>query len=337
VKAISFSLFGIENLRAEERPSPPLGARDVRLKMKAVSLNYRDLLMVRGAYDPRQLLPLVPCSDGVGEVIELGAEVTSLRAGDRVAPLFAQRWLSGEPTKKKIGSTLGGPLAGVLAEEVVAPAESVVRVPAHMSDEEAATLPCAALTAWSALVAQGGLEPGRTVLVEGTGGVSIFALQIARLAGARVIVTSHSDDKLERAKALGAFHGINYAKTPAWGREAKAVAGDRGIDHVVEVGGGKTIVEALKAVRPGGTISVIGVLSGVAAEIPLTSILMNNVRLQGVFVGHGESFARMNEAFAEAKLRPVVDRVFGFDEARQAFEFMASGSHFGKIVVRVAS
>jgi NADPH:quinone reductase-like Zn-dependent oxidoreductase len=335
MRAVTFAAFGLENLRVEEQPSPSVGARDVKLRMKAVSLNYRDLLMVRGAYNARQPLPLTPCSDGVGEVVEMGAEVRGIALGDRVSPIFAERWIGGEPTQDKIRSTLGGPLRGTLAEELVVPYESVVRAPLHMTDEEVATLPCAAVTAWSALVTHGQIAPGETVLVEGTGGVSMFALQIARLAGARVMVTSSSDEKLERARALGAFAGINYAKTPGWGREAKKLTGDRGVDHVIEVGGTKTIGEALKAVRPGGSIYVIGMLSGIAAEVQLTSLLMQNVRMQGIFVGSGETFARMNAALELGAVRPIVDRIFPMSDARAAFEHLASGAHFGKVVIQL--
>lgn len=328
--------FGLENLVLRELPDSACGPRDVRIRMKAASLNYRDLLMAKGLYNPRQPLPLVPLSDGVGEVVEKGAEVRGIELGDRVCPIFAAGWLAGGVTKEKLATTRGGPLPGVLAESVVVSGESVVRAPSHLSDAEASTLPCAMLTAWSALVVQGGVTAGDTVLLEGTGGVSICALQIAKMLGARAIVTSSSDAKLERAKSLGADHVINYAKTPGWGREAKKLTGDRGVDHVVEVGGAGTIGEALKAVRPGGTISIIGVLSGGDSTMNLLPVLMQNIRLQGVFVGHKESFEQMNRALELSKARPVVDREIPFEEARSAFELMASGGHFGKIVMSIA-
>jgi NADPH:quinone reductase-like Zn-dependent oxidoreductase len=280
-------------------------------------------------------LPLVPLSDGVGEIVERGSDVRDLEVGDRVCPIFAAGWLAGDVTKEKLATTRGGPLPGVLAESVLVPAETVVKPPAYLSDEEAATLPCAMLTAWSALVLQGGVTAGDTVLVEGTGGVSISALQIAKMIGARVVVTSSSDEKLERATALGADHGINYRTTAAWGREAKKLTGERGVDHVIEVGGAGTIGEALKAVRPGGTVSIIGVLSGGETKLSLLPVLMQNVRLQGVFVGHKEGFVAMNRAIEQHRPRPVVDRVFGFDEVRAAFEHMERGAQFGKIVVRI--
>ncbi len=333
MRAIHLPAFGVEKLELVSAAPLSLGARDVRLKINAVSLNYRDLLMVRGLYNPRQKLPLVPCSDAACTIVEVGAAVRRWKVGDRVSPLFAQRWHAGSPTRDKLSSTLGGPLDGTLRDEMVVDEDAIVRVPAHMSDEEASTLPCAALTAWSALVTQGQLAPGETVLVEGTGGVSLAALQIARLMGARVIVTSQSDAKLERAKALGAFAGINYKTTPGWGKVAKEIAGD-GVDHVVDVGGGATVAEALKAVRPGGIVSIIGVLSGTSAELSLLPVLMQNVRLQGVLVGHGESFAKMNAALEIAGIRPVVDKIFPLEDARAAFEHLASGTHFGKVVLR---
>jgi NADPH:quinone reductase-like Zn-dependent oxidoreductase len=272
-------------------------------------------------------------SDGVGEVVSVGSEVRGLSIGDRVCPLFCLGYLAGEPTKAKLATSLGGPLDGVLRERMIVPAESVVKVPAVLDDASASTLPCAALTAWNALVEQGGLVAGQTVLVQGTGGVSLFALQIAKAMGARVIVTSSSDEKLERAKALGADHAINYKKTPAWGREALKLTEDRGVDIVVEVGGAGTLGESLKAVRSGGTVAVIGILSGAASEVNVTPILMRNVRLQGVFVGHKEAMVRMVRAFESWDLKPVVDQIFMWTEARAALEHMATGAHFGKIAL----
>ena len=305
--------------------------------MRAASLNYRDLLMVTGKYNPRQPLPLVPLSDGVGLIVERGNAVTSLEVGQRVCPLFAAGYLGGDVSREKLSTTRGGPLPGVLTEEMVVPAESVARVPSHLSDREAATLPCAALTAWSALVTQGRLAAGETVLLEGTGGVSIFGLQIAKLFGARTIVTSSSPEKLERARALGADHVIDYRAVPEWGREAKKLSGGRGVDHVLEVGGAATLGEAIKAVRPGGIIDIIGVLAGSESKLNLLPVLMQNIRLQGVFVGHKESFVAMCRAFEQAELRPVVDRVFAFDEAREAFEALGRAEHFGKIAIDIAS
>ncbi len=329
--------FGLDNLRSSERPDPAPGPGEVLLGMRSVSLNYRDLLMVRGHYNPRQPLPLIPCSDGVGEVMAVGDGVKRVAVGDRVATIFSQTWLGGPPSAEKLSGTVGGPLDGTLAERMVLSAEGVVPVPGHLTDVEAATLPCAALTAWSALVEQGSVAAGDVVVVQGTGGVSVFALQFARLLGARVIVTSSSDAKLERALELGAWKAINYKEDPAWGKTIRRLTDGVGADHVVEVGGAGTLEQSLKAVRVGGQVSVIGVLSGVASEINIIPILMQNVRLQGILVGSREGFERMNRAIAAHAMRPVVDRVFPFDDAPAAFHHMASGSHFGKIGIAISS
>lgn len=329
--------FGLENLRLSERPDPSPGPGQVLLKMRSVSLNFRDLLMVRGHYNPRQPLPLIPCSDGVGEVIAVGDGVTRVSVGDRVATIFSQTWIGGPPSAEKLSGTVGGPLDGTLAEQMVLSADGVVPVPEHLTDSEAATLPCAAVTAWSALVEQGSVVAGDVVVVQGTGGVSIFALQFAQFLGARVIVTSSSDAKLERARELGAWKTINYKEDAAWGKTVRRLTDGIGADHVVEVGGAGTLEQSLRAVRVGGQISVIGVLSGVASEINIIPILMQNVRLQGILVGSREGFERMNRAIVAHGLRPVVDRVFPFDDAPDAFHHMASASHLGKICISVSS
>jgi NADPH:quinone reductase-like Zn-dependent oxidoreductase len=328
--------FGVANLALVDRPEPRPAAGQVLLAIKAVSINYRDVLMVRGTYNPRQALPLVPLSDAAAEVLEVGPGVTRWRAGDRVLPLFAQGWLAGEATREQLATTLGGPLDGTLRERMVVHEDALVATPAHLTDEQAATLPCAALTAWSALVTRGGVRAGDVVLTLGTGGVSLFALQLARLHGATVIVTSKSDEKLARAKALGAAHGLNYGATPQWGKEARALASGVGVDHVIEVGGVGTLEQSLRAVRPGGTVSLIGVLAGYEHPVNLTPVLMQNIRIQGVMVGHRESFLAMNRALAQHRVVPVVDRVFAFTEAREALEYAASGQQVGKVCVRVA-
>lgn len=336
--------FGLDHLALVERQGRKPGPHEVRLQVRACSLNRRDLMMLEGQYNPRQPLPLIPLSDGVGVVDSVGESVTDLKPGDRVAGLFCQAWSAGEPTKERLRTTLGGPLDGMLAEEVVLPASGVARVPAHLSDEQAATLPCAALTAWSALYTLGGVKAGDTVLVLGTGGVSLFALQLAKLAGARVLVTSSSAKKLERARALGADDVIDYTADPSWGESARKLAGD-GVDHVIEVGGRGTLEQSVKATRLGGTISVIGVLddtasggsgSGFQKGLSLTPLFMGQRRLQGVFVGHRDGFLAMCAAIAQAKLEPVVDRVFPFEEARAAFELMRANGHVGKICIRVS-
>lgn len=327
--------FGLEHLTVGERSEPVAGPGQVALRMRAASLNYRDLLMVLGRYDPRQRLPLIPCSDGVGEVVSVGEGVARVKIGDRVSPIFAQRWIGGEPTRDKLRSTLGGPLDGTLAEGMALDAEGVVRVPDHLTDEEAATLPCAGVTAWNALVTYGRVTAGDTVLVLGTGGVSLFALQFGTLLGARVIVTSSSDEKLERAMALGAWKVINYAATPEWGREARAMAGGEGVDLVVEVGGAGTLAQSVAAVRFGGRISLIGNLAGAKSEINLIPLFMRQIRVQGILVGSRKDFEAMNRAIEAHGLHPPVSRIHPMEEARAAFEHMTARDHFGKIAVSI--
>lgn len=326
--------FGLDSLKQVTRPDPSAGPLQAVVKLRAASLNYRDLLTVEGKYNPRLPLPLVPVSDGVGEVVAIGEGVTRVKMGDRVAANFSQKWLSGNPARAKLGASLGGPLDGMLSEYRALNEEGLVHVPAHLSDEEAATLPCAAVTAWNSLINMGGLRAGETVLLLGTGGVSIFALQFAKLAGARVIITSSSDEKLERAKRLGADFGINYTTTPDWDKRAKELTGGVGVDHIIEVGGAGTFGKSLRSIKIGGHIGLIGNLTGNATEVNLVQILMQNLRIQGVLVGSRETFEAMNRAIELHEMRPVIDRLFAFEEARQAFKHMASGSHFGKICIK---
>lgn len=310
------------------------GPGEVVVALRAASLNHRDLLTVRGTYNPRQPLPLVPGSDGAGEVLAVGPGVTRVEIGDRVCSVFAPHWIAGEPTRERIRATLGGPLPGTLAERILLPAESVVRVPAHLDDVEAATLPCAAVTAWNAVVTLGRVVAGEVVLVLGTGGVSLFALQFARMLGAEVIVTSSSHEKLRRAQALGAVETIHYLAQPEWGREAARLAGG-GVDLVVEVGGAGTLAQSVRALRPGGRISMVGALSPRSQPIDLIPIVMSRLTLQGVLVGSRESFEQMNRAIVAHQLRPIIDRVFDLGEAPAALEYLASGAHFGKIGIRI--
>jgi NADPH:quinone reductase-like Zn-dependent oxidoreductase len=302
--------------------------------MKAWSLNYRDLLVVKGLYNPKLKLPFTPLSDGVGEVVSVGDGVTRVKVGDRVAGCFMQRWLAGEITDAGAKSALGGTIEGIAAEQVALHEDGVVRIPVHLSDEEAATLPCAALTAWNALVTQGQVKPGDSVLIQGTGGVSIFALQFARLLGARVIATSSSNAKLDRVKKLGASDGINYKERPHWEERVRELTSGVGVDHVVEVGGPGTFNQSLKAVRLGGRISLIGVLAA-KGDVNLMPILMKSIRVQGIFVGSREMFETMNRAIELHQLRPVVDRVIPFDEIKAALLYLESGAHFGKVAVRM--
>lgn len=323
-----------EVLRLTERPTPTPGPGEVLLKLKAMSLNYRDLLVIKGAYNPKMPLPRVPVSDGVGEVAATGAGVTRVKAGQRVAGLFMPGWIEGELTDAKGRTALGGSVDGLLGEYAVLPEQSVVSVPEHLSDEEAATLPCAAVTAWNGLVCAGKVKPGDTVLVQGTGGVSLFALQFAKLAGARVIATSSNDDKLARAKVLGASDGINYRGVPEWGDSVRQLTGGRGVDHVIEVGGAGTLTQSLRAVRTGGLVALIGVLAGYGQFNPVP-ILMKGVRVTGIYVGSRDMFEDMNRAIVLNRLKPVVDRVFDFANAVEAFRYFESAAHFGKVVIRM--
>jgi len=334
MKAYEVRQFGLENLVMTEREEPRPSAREVVVRFRAASLNYRDLMFVKGSYNPRAKLPAVPFSDGAGEVVEVGGEVSRWKAGDRVCPIFTQGWLEGPPTARKNRTALGGgDLDGVLREFGAFDEQGLVAIPEHLSYEEAATLPCAGVTAWHALVNSGNLRAGQTVLALGTGGVSVFALQFAKAHGARVIITSSSGEKLARARELGADETVNYRETPDWDKEVLRLTGGAGVDHVVEVGGAGTLPKSVAAVRVGGHVCLIGVLSG-GGQFDPRGLLMKTVRLQGVFVGSRLMFEEMNHAVSADGLRPVVDKVFAFEEARAALEHMEAGSHFGKIVVR---
>ncbi len=333
MKAYEIQKFGLDGLVLVDRPQPELKAKQVLLKMRAVSLNYRDLMTLKGTYNPRMRMPQIPLSDGVGEVVAIGEGVTRVKIGDRVANTFFEKWVAGDLTEEGAKSALGAGRDGVFAEFVALDEEGVIHVPEHLTDEEAATLPCAGLTSWAALIAYGKLKAGDSILAMGTGGVSLFALQFAKLSGARVIITSSSDEKLARAKELGADDFINYKTTPDWQKEVLKVTNGRGVDHVVEVGGAGTFAKSLRAVRRGGAISLIGVLAG-GGEINLMPILMNGLRVQGIFVGSREMFEAMNAAISLHKLRPVVDKIFGFDEVPAAYAMMEAGAHFGKICIR---
>ena len=327
--------WSIDNLTLTERPKPEPGPGQVLLKMKAASLNYRDLVVPQRGYGKLTgTLPLIPISDGVGEVIAIGEGVGRVAVGDRVCPLMIQSWISGPPTMERLTSTLGGPLDGVMTEYMVLSEQGVVKTSEHLSDEEAAALPCAALTAWSAVVTDGQVKAGDRVLVQGTGGVSLFALQFAKLHGAHVIVTSSSDDKLQRAISLGADEGINYVSTPEWGKEVRRMAGADGVDLIVEVGGQKTLPQSLRAIRAGGTINLIGVLSGLNMDVSLGLIVIRKVRLQGITVGNRDGMEAMMRAISQHAVKPVIDRTFTFEELREALDYLARGVHFGKICIR---
>lgn len=336
MRAIELQGFAVDRLAMAERPQPEPGPGEVLVRVRACSLNYRDWLMAQGMYNPKQKLPLIPLSDGAGEVTAVGSGVAAFGPGDRVLGHFFPNWLSGAPGVEKFSVSMGGPLDGWLCESRTYPAHALSRIPDHLSFEEAATLPCAALTAWSAIVTLGQVQPGDLVLVQGTGGVALFALQFAKRAGAEVIVTSSSDAKLEKARALGADHGINYRSNPDWGRAARTLSGGRGVDHIVELGGAGTLTQSIRAIRPGGTISMIGVLSGATSnDLLLPLVVMQQVRLQGVTVGSKEGFDAMLRAMALGKMKPVLDRSFDFSESgvRAAYAHMGKGAAFGKIAI----
>ncbi|HKQ87429.1 MAG TPA: NAD(P)-dependent alcohol dehydrogenase [Candidatus Acidoferrales bacterium] len=328
--------FSIDALTYDTVEITPPGAGQVLVAIKAVSLNYRDLLVVTGRYSPNLPKPLVIASDGAGEVIAVGEGVRNFKVGERVAGSFFQNWERGEIDRDAAPSALGGSIDGVLATARVFEERGLVHVPEHLSYEEAATLPCAAVTVWNALVHTAHVKSGDTVLLMGTGGVSIFGLQFAAMHGARTIITSSSDDKLARATKLGASETINYLQAPEWHKEVLRLTNGRGVDIVLEVGGAGTLAKSLRAVRPGGQVSLIGVLAGIADPLNIGPILHNSVRLQGIYVGSVEMFEAMNRAIAANKLKPVVDRTFSFEQAREALRYMENGRHFGKIVIRVA-
>lgn len=323
---------GIDNLKLVERDVPKAGPGEVVVRLKAASLNYRDLATVKYMGGK---LPLVPLSDGSGEVVEVGAGVTRVKVGDHVAPSFFPHWITGGPTPAVLPA-LGGPYDGCAQDYLKITAEGVTIAPKNLTHEEVATLPCAALTAWRGLFVEGGLKAGDTVLVQGTGGVSIFALQFAKMAGARVIITSSSDEKLERARGLGADDFINYKKTPEWSKEARKLTGGRGVDHVVEVGGADTFPQSIMAVRLGGHVAVIGILSGMTKDLNVAAMFSQNVKISGVTVGSRTYFEDMVRAIEINDIHPVIDKRFSLENAQDAFRTMEGASHFGKIVLNIA-
>jgi NADPH:quinone reductase-like Zn-dependent oxidoreductase len=326
---------GIDSLTLDEQPTPSPGRGQVLVRVRATSLNYRDLMVLRGVYARGHLPPnLVPLSDGAGEVEAVGADVTRFRVGDRVAGIFMQSWIGGDIAPDDFNTALGGAVDGVLAEYRLFDQQGLVPLPNHMSFEEGATLPCAGVTAWNALFGATPVRPGQTVLVLGTGGVSIFALQFAHAAGAKVIATSSSNKKLDEAFALGASEGVNYSETPEWQDAVLSLTGGRGVDHVVEVGGSGTLARSIQAARLGGSVHLIGVLTG-QAEIDPSPVLRRNITLRGVYVGSREMFEAMNRALSFHEMHPVSHRMFPFADAKAAFRHLESQSHVGKVVIRV--
>ena len=326
--------FGLANLRLTEAPEPVPGHGQVKLRMRAASINYRDLVVVEGNYGRAIKPPVVPMSDGVGEVVALGAGVNRLKLGDRVCPTFFPDWTCGAPRDSvmQLDRARGASRNGTLCEFLAVDERSAVKVPDYLTDVEAATLPCAGVTAWNALTYGTPTRPGDTVLVQGTGGVSVFALQFATLMGARVIVTSSSDEKLDRARALGATDVVNYRSTPEWHQEVRRFLPD-GVDRIVEVGGADTVSRSIKCVRMGGVIAMIGVLSGGKSAIDLPLVVMRFIRLEGITVGSTEHFEAMLKAMTQARMRPQIGAVVPFDQAPAAFEKIKAGGTFGKICV----
>ncbi len=324
---------GVDALALNERQSPQPGTGEILVGVRASSINYRDLSTIEDPIPRGIIFPCIPNSDGAGEVISVGAGVTRFKTGDRVAGCFFQNWPDGRISAEAMASAMGGAIDGILAEKVVLSEAGTVHIPAHMSFEEASTLPCAGLTAWNCLVEQGGLKPGHTALFLGTGGVSIVGLQIAKMMGARAIITSSSDEKLERAKDLGADDLINYRQNPNWEARALEITNGSGVDVTIETGGGGTLEKTMEATRIGGTISLIGVLT--SGMINPTTVMRKSIRLQGVYVGNRRMFEDMNAAFTLNQIQPVIDQVFEFEDARSGFHAMRAAGHFGKLVVRI--
>ena len=334
MRAVELRAFGLEHLHLTQRADPEPGAGEALVRLRYASLNYRDLVVAAGGYGAQIGCPLIPLSDGAGEVVAVGAGVTRVQPGDRVMACFNQRWFAGPPSLEALSASLGGPLDGTLCELRCFSEHGLCLLPEAIGLEDAATLPCAAVTAWNALSVLDRVGPTHTVLIQGSGGVALFALQFAKLLGARVIATSSSDEKLERLRALGADHTLNYARNPQWGKAARLLSGGAGVDHVIEVGGAGTLAQSLRAARPGATISLIGVLSGAKHEIDLPRVFLPQLRLQGVVVGSRQTAEEMLRAVAMHGIRPVVDAArFELGNVHQAFAHMRAGKHFGKIAI----
>lgn len=333
MRAWQIDRFGLDALRSVELPDPQPGVGEVLVRWRAQSLNYRDLIVVQGTYIPKLLLPFTPLSDAAGEVVAVGGGVTAWKSGDRVIGQYIQSWLEGPPTPENTRLALGAPLPGVLSEYSVLPVHGLVPLPEYMSFDEGATLPIAAITAWNALFSHRDLVPGSTVLIEGTGGVSLFGLQLAKAAGLRTIITSSSDERLARASALGANESINYHATPDWSRCVRELTGGTGVDLVLEVGGSATMNESLHSVRFDGRIALIGFLSGTVLTLDAVDFIRGLVTLHAVRVGSRAMFLDLLRAMEQHKLRPQIDRVFPFSEAPEAFQHLLKGTHFGKIVI----
>jgi NADPH:quinone reductase-like Zn-dependent oxidoreductase len=334
MKSFEIPEFGIDKLVLTEKETPRPASGEVLVRMTAASLNYRDLMVVKGQYNPKLHRPMIPLSDGAGVVEETGPGVTRVKTGDRVATCFFQTWIDGPPSREKQSSALGGGIDGVLREYAVFREDGLVLAPPNLTDEEVATLPCAAVTAWHALFEHTPAAPGDSVLIQGTGGVSTFALLFAKAAGLRTIVTSGSEEKIAHAAKLGASHTINYRQHPDWEEQARRLTRGLGVDNVIEVGGSDTLSKSFRAVRTGGAVSVIGVLTGRDTGPGPGQILVNSLRVQGIYVGSRVMFERMNRAIEFHELEPVIDRVYPWAEFPDALRYMESQQHFGKICLR---
>ena len=335
MKVFELRAFGLDQLVATERPMPRPGAGEVLVKLRALSLNFRDMLVVQGKYNPRMKLPRVPVSDGAGEVAEVGEGVAAWKTGDRVVIPFMPGWREGPLSAAGVATALGGDVDGLLREYAVISAAALLPIPSHLTFEQAAALPCAGVTAWNGLFFAGHLQSGQTLLLQGTGGVSLFGLQFGKAIGATTILTSSSDAKRERARSLGADHTINYKTQHDWDKRVLEITGGRGVDLTLEVGGTGTLSKTCRATAFAGHISLIGVLSGIAGEVQIGHILHKGLTVRGIYVGSREMFEAMNAAIAKHKLVPIVDRVFSFDDSITAFQHLESGQHFGKVVIQI--
>ena len=333
MKVVEILNFGIENLSIAEKEIPTPKRSEVLVKIHAISLNYRDYLTIEGKYNPNYKLPLVPCSDSAGEIVAIGEDVSKWKIGDRVMGVFAPDWISGTTNIQAIRNTLGGPNHGTLQEYRVFSENGIVRLPSNLNYIEGSTLPCAALTAWSALNEFGSTQAGDIIVTQGSGGVSIFAIQLSKLFGAKVLAISGSEEKEEKLKQLGVSIVINYKKNPKWGKEIKNTTG--GVDHVIDVGGSETLEESIKSLKPFGQISLIGILGGSTANINLLPILMQNIKIQGILVGSKNAFESMSKTIEINNLKPVINHVFGFTEYKEAIKSLKSGSQFGKICINM--
>lgn len=324
--------WGMHNLKLSQRSEPSAGPGQVLVRMQASSLNYRDLVVPERGYGSfTGSLPLIPLSDGVGTVCAVGPDVRRVAVGDRVCPTFFQNWIAGDPDLERLTQSLGGPIDGTMTEIMCLSEQGVVKVPSYLTDAEAASLPCAALTAWSALTTGAAVKSGDRVLVQGCGGVALFAVQFAKLLGAHVTVITSSEERMARAQQLGADAVVNYRAVPEWAKATRDITSGRGYDLIFELGGEKTLPQSLRCIRPGGTIAMIGILSGASMATSLGLIITRQVRLQGVTVGHRDGFEAMIRSMEQHKVKPIVDRIFAFEELKEAMAYLKGGTQFGKV------